>query len=111
MKLNEIENAELSELAVFDLDEIWLFISRDSAYYADKTIDDLIERISMLGLNPKAGTAKGELLLGLRLFPYNDYNIFYFPTDTGVEISRVLHSSRDSVQIFNKSIDAPDYNL
>ncbi len=105
MKLVEIENVELSELAFSDLDEIWLFISRDSAYYADKTIDEIISRISMLGLNPKTGSTRDDLLSGLRLFPYNDYNIFYFPTDNGIEIFRVLHSARDAIQIFDETID------
>ncbi len=105
MKLIDVENIDVSERAFSDLDEIWLFISRDSAFYADKTIDELVLRISMLGDNPKIGSAKDDFLMGVRLFPYNDYNIFYFPTASGVEIYRILHSSRDDIQIFDDSID------
>ncbi len=105
MELPEIENVEISELAFSDLDEIWTFISRDSAYYADNTIDELIARVAMLGDNPRAGSLNDDLMAGLRLFPYNDFNIFYFQAGNGVEIYRILHSSRDIVQMFDDSID------
>ena len=45
------------------------------------------------------GTSKPELGNGMRRFPVGNYNIFYFPTETGVENFRVLHSSRDNVLV------------
>ena len=37
--------------------------------------------------------------------PATGVNIYYFQTEFGIEIYRILHSSRDNVQIFDDSID------
>ncbi len=105
MKIPYLEKVQVSELASYDLGDIWEHISLDSIHYADKTIDEIVSRFAMIDNFPLAGSEKNDLIDGLRLFPYNDYNIFYFPTESGVEIFRVLHSARNNVQIFGDLLD------
>jgi toxin ParE1/3/4 len=97
--------ARLSPFAKSDLNEIWLYISDNSQEFADKTIDEILQRCRLLAKNPKLGRTRHDLIVDLRLFSYKRYNIFYFPTEEGVEIYRVLHSSRDIIQIFDDVID------
>ncbi len=56
-------------------------------------------------MNPKIGRQRNDLIVNLRQFPFKNYNIYYFQTKNGVEIYRVLHSSRDNVQVFDNVID------
>ena len=108
MQISEFDNTYITGRANDDLYEIWAFISSDSGYFADKTIDELVAKIAMLGRNPDVGTRRDDLMIGLRLFPYNSYNIYYVHLEHGVEIMRVLHAARDAFQIFNDAIDMPD---
>ena len=96
---------DLSPLAKTDLEDVWTHISENSGFYADKTIDELISKFKLLAENPKIGSFHHNLIIDLRLFPFKNYNIFYFPIENGVEIYRVLHSSRDTVQVFDDAID------
>jgi toxin ParE1/3/4 len=104
-KINKSPHAKLSPYAAADLKEIWLYISDHSREVADKTIDTILQKCEFIALNPKIGRARHDLIIDLRLFPYKNYNVFYFITETGVEIYRILHSSRDAIQIFDDVID------
>ncbi len=103
--LSNLPSAKLSPFAENDLRETWLYISENSLEFADKTIKELLQKFNFLAINPKIGTTKDKIILGLRLFPYKNHNIYYFITDFGVEIYRVLHSSRDNIQVFDTEID------
>ncbi len=54
----------------------------------------------MLEANPKLGREQDGLLVEMRLFPYKNYNIYYFPIEGGVEIYRVLHGRRNIEEVF-----------
>lgn len=104
-ELDKRLSARLSPYAAADLKEIWLYISDNSREIADKTIDVILQKCKFISSNPKIGRTRHDLIIDLRLFPYKNYNIFYFITDDGIEIYRVLHSSRDVIQIFDDVID------
>ena len=101
----------LSDEARFDIDEIWDYIAQDSPDAADRYIDELHHVFSLLAANPLMGREREELETRLRQLPYENYNLFYRPTDGGVEIYRVLHGARDTVQIFDKPIDMLDETI
>lgn len=103
--LSKMPFAQLSPFAQNDLKETWLYISDNSQEFADKTIDQILEKCQFLAKNPKIGKTKDEIIVGLRQFPFRNYNIFYFQTEFGIEIHRVLHSSRDVIQVFDDAID------
>jgi toxin ParE1/3/4 len=102
---NKIEKVRFSSQSFDDLDEIFDHIAEFEIDAGNKFIGELMIKFRLLGENPKIGVLKDVLIIGLRLFPYKNYNIFYFQTEFGVEIHRVLHSSRDNVQIFDTEID------
>jgi toxin ParE1/3/4 len=95
----------VSHFAETDLEEILLYLAENNKDAAIKFIREMMKKFDLIANNPKIGTTKGRIIVGLRLFPFNNYNIFYFQTEFGVEIYRVLHSSRDNVQVFDDTID------
>lgn len=96
---------EFSEFAKDDLDETWLYLSELASGAADRLIDELYQVCELIAANPYLGSARNEIIVDLRLLPHKNFNVYYFPTENGVEIFRVLHSSRDIIQIFDDSID------
>lgn len=82
-----------------DIDEIWFYIAQDDVEAADRLIDSFERIYDILAENPYIGRTHYELRHDLRYFPYGSYIIFYFPTNYGVEIYRVLHAARDVEQI------------
>jgi toxin ParE1/3/4 len=98
----------VSPLAEEDLEEIWSFVAERDVEAADRLIDEITSRFDHLLAYPEAGRARHELLVNLRSLPVKRYVIFYQPTDEGVEIFRVLHSSRDIQSEFDSLIDSAE---
>lgn len=90
----------LSAPARNDLKEIWKYLAERNPMVADKFMRDFAKKFQILADNPQIGRAHDEYLINLRSFPYKDYVIFYFPTENGVEIYRVLHGARDIGSLF-----------
>ncbi len=101
---NTKPRVEYSSHALIDLEEIWTYLSEASEYSADKILKNLLESCSKTIFHPKKGRQRNELTLGLRSFPVGKYMIFYQQTYFGIEIVRVLHSSRDIPQVFDEMI-------
>ena len=78
-----------------DLDEIWLYIAQDSAEAADRFIDHLTSRFSVLASFRRIGRKREEIMPGVRSLAIGKYVIFYRLIERGVEIIRVLHGARD----------------
>ena len=95
-----------SDLAIRDLEEIWLFIADDSDSAADKVIDDIMQAIQGLTLMPLSGRARPELASDLRSIPQGSYVIFYRAMNQDIGIARVLHGSRDLPQHDYPAADA-----
>ena len=80
-----------------DLDRIWQYIREKSgsAEIADRQIDAVIERFSLLAAHPRAGRARDDLGPGRRSFPADSYIIVYRIEGEDVLILRVAHSRQD----------------
>ena len=98
-------NLQFSEFAQGDIKETWQYLSEQGDEAAARPIREIIGKCKLLAYNPKIGRERNDLILNLRQFPLKNYNIFYFPIENGVEIYRVLHRSRDVIQIFDDAID------
>lgn len=98
-------NVQSSRFIQDDIDEIWEYIAERNQDAADRVVFEIAEKLKMIGRNPLVGTLRSDLIVDLRQFPYGNYNIFYFPIENGVEVYRILHSSRDIVQVFDDAID------
>ena len=103
--LSKAEKVRFSDFVATNLGEILDHIADFDVEAGNKFIREIIKKFRLLGENPLIGAVKHDLILNLRIFPFKNYNIFYFPTENGVEIYRVLHSLRDNVQIFDDTID------
>jgi len=78
-----------------DLLEIWLYIAQNNPLSADRLLETIAEKCHLIATFPEMGRERSELAVGLRSFPVENYIIFYRPIENGIEIIRVLHSSRD----------------
>ena len=80
-----------------DLMDIWQYIADDSPEDADRFLDTLEEKMSLLADNPEMGKRKEELAEGLRGFPVGNYMIFYRPhgEKEGIVVVRVLNATQD----------------
>jgi len=80
-----------------DLIEIWQYIADDSPENADRFLDTLEEKMSLLADNPEMGKRREELAEGLRSFPVDNYMIYYRPHDQkeGIVVVRVLNATQD----------------
>ena len=90
----------ISEQAVEDLADIWLYIARDNVRAADRYIALLHRRCRGLLAWPEAGRQRDELLPGLRSLPVTSHIVFYRIMSAAVEIVRVLSGYRDHDSLF-----------
>jgi toxin ParE1/3/4 len=87
----------LSAEAESDLDDIWVYIARQSGSLetADRLIDSITERIWLLSRYPHLGRRRDhDLRQDLRTFPVGDYVIVYRVEGDDVLVLRVLRGSR-----------------
>ncbi|HRH41850.1 MAG TPA: type II toxin-antitoxin system RelE/ParE family toxin [Pyrinomonadaceae bacterium] len=98
----QIYRTELSVFAKNDLDEIWSYINQDNSEYADNLIKEFLQKFKLLAENPNLGKSKDKILLNLRCFPFKSYLIFYVPIENGIEIFRVIHTSRNIEGLFEE---------
>ena len=97
---------KITAAAERDLLEILDYVSQFNAPAAEKLVKEIVSKFVVLRDNPRAGTEQSKLLVNLRSFVVRNYFIFYQPLEDGIEILRVLHSSRDIETIFKRFFDS-----
>lgn len=90
--------------AVQDLDDIWFHIAQDSVSAADRWIDVLLDKAQSLAEDPLIGRSRAEVLPDVRSLPVKAYMLYYRPIAGGIELVRVLHSSRDIDATLDKDL-------
>jgi toxin ParE1/3/4 len=86
-----------------DLDEIWLYLARESGreVLADAQIDAIADRFYVLAEYPHVGRARdADLGLGMHSFQVGDYVIVYEVNGMEILILRVVHGRRDLIALF-----------
>ena len=96
-----MKRVRVSRDAQRDLDEIWLYIARDSADAANRFVDELTARFVLIGGSPEMGRSRDELKLGVRSHPVGSYVIYYRVTRGHICILHVIHGARDPKRAFN----------
>ncbi len=86
--------------AAADILEIWDFIADDSFLEADRWVDRLDEKLSLWATQPLIGRPRDELASGLRSMPFGRYVVYFMPMHDGIDVVRVLHSTRDTENHF-----------
>ena len=93
----------LSHPARADLDAIWLHIAQNAGVdTADRFIDTLTNRFPMLAEMPEAGRSVDEIEPGVRVFPIENYLIYYRISPGWISIARVIHGRRDQETAWRK---------
>ena len=78
-----------------DLSQIYFYISNDSLYYANKTIDNILSRLEDLTLFHYMGRKVPEYNINnIRELIYKSYRIIYEIESNKILIRRIWHSSR-----------------
>ena len=91
----------LSQAATADLDNIWVYLAQEgSEGAANRLIDSIAKRFSILLQMPQSGRKRDEVRTGLRSHPVGSYVIYYREMRTGIEIVRVIHGARDVARAF-----------
>ena len=75
------------------LEDIWLFIAKDSVRYADKTIYEIENLVKRLTDNPYQGQEEGNLIrykLGHRYLIHTHYKIIYRVFEDKIFISAIF---------------------
>lgn len=95
-----MEKLRFSEEAQNDLLEIGNGIAEYDPKRALQVLNDLEEQCQALAALPLMGREREALAPRLRSLPLPPYVIFYYPFTNGVDVARILHSSRDIESVF-----------
>lgn len=93
----------LAPRAERDLDDIWLYVARESGSIeiADRLIDTIADRFFTLARFPYIGRSRAEDFgPGCRSFAVGEYVIVYCIENEDVLILRVVHGRRDLETLF-----------
>lgn len=91
---------EIAQQARNDIKDIWTYIAELNQAAAEKLTAEFLKKFQMPADNPSVGKRHDEIIVNLKSFPHKKYVIFYFETENGVEIYRVLHGARDVENLF-----------
>lgn len=84
----------LAPEAKTDLDEIWFYVASNSSIEtADRLVDSITARFSLLATHPRAGRRRDNLRPGTRSFGVREYLVLYRVEDDDVLIQRAASSS------------------
>ena len=94
----------LTKTAERELDQIFVYwAQRAGVEVADKLIDSIEERFSLLGDFPYIGLNSDHLATGVLRFPTGDYLIYYRRKRGIIQILHIFHGARDQAQAFRKN--------
>ena len=91
----------ISRSARADLNEIFVYIAKDSLESARRLHQGFQEKFKLLVRQPAIGRKREELRPGMRSLPLGNYVIFYQEMQGVLVILRVLHGARDVQQVFD----------
>ncbi len=94
----------VSPRAEVDLDEIWLYVARESGsiHVASRLIDSITHRFLLLTDFPHAGRVRDDDFgKGTRSYAVGEYIIVYCVVGSDVFILRVVHGRRDLEDLFD----------
>jgi toxin ParE1/3/4 len=87
-----------------ELDQIFVYWARRASVdVAERIIDSIEERFSLLGDYPFVGRKCDELAPGVYRFPVGDHLIYYRKKRGVIQILHVLHGARDQASAFKSN--------
>ena len=83
-----------------DLIDIWLYIAQDNPGAANRLLDEIEDKCSLLAANPQLGPARPDIAEDCRYFPVGRYLILYRIIPDGIQVVRVVRGSRRLEDLF-----------
>ncbi|MCZ8025054.1 MAG: type II toxin-antitoxin system RelE/ParE family toxin [Microcystis sp. M53603_WE2] len=90
-----------SPSARLDLKQVNSYLAGKNPQAARILKEKIQQACKKLAKFPNLGRRRDELIPSLRSFPVEDYLIFYFPLENGIEIARVVNGYRDLDAMFD----------
>ncbi len=94
-----------SEAAVKDLNQICEFIGRTNVKAASKLFDYIRQKCKLVASFPNMGKDYSQIRQNLRGFIVDDYIVFYYPREDGIDIVRVAYGRRNLKALFEEFRD------
>lgn len=91
----------LSDEAIRDLEELCDYLAQTEPKAASRIFDAIRQRCKLLAQFPNMGKSYSYLAPDLRGFVTEDYVIFYYPRQNGIDIARIVSGYRDVETLFN----------
>ncbi|MGL4879836.1 MAG: type II toxin-antitoxin system RelE/ParE family toxin [Waterburya sp.] len=89
-----------TDAAVKDLDDICEYIGQQNLKAASKLFDDIRKKCKLVANFPNMGKSYSKLSVNLRGFVVEDYVVFYYPREDGINIVRIVSGYRDLESLF-----------
>ena len=83
-----------------DVRDIQEFVSDYSVAAAGRLMERLERGLLNLADNPLMGRERPDLAENLRSFLVEEYIIYYYPMEDGIEVARIVHGARDASRLF-----------
>ncbi len=96
-----MSNYSFSDEAIQDLDEICEYIARGNSKAASKLFDDIRKKCKLVADFPNMGKSYGRLTPNLRGFIVDEYIVFYYPEEDGINVTRVVSGYQDLESFFS----------
>lgn len=77
------------------------YIARRNSKAASKLFDDIRKKCKLIADFPSMGKSYARLAPNLRGFIVDDYIVFYYPKEDGINVTRVLNGFRDLESFFS----------
>lgn len=89
-----------SDEAIKDIDYICEYVARQNSKAASQLFDAIRKKCKLVAGFPNMGKSYNRLVPNLRGFVVEDYIIFYYPREDGIDIARVVSGYRDLESLF-----------
>jgi plasmid stabilization system protein ParE len=93
----------LAPQARLDLDDIWLYIARNSGnpQIATRHIESIVRRFGLLAKFPLMGrNLEASKKPNVRTIVMLKYIVFYRPVEGEIRVLRIIHAARDAYSVF-----------
>jgi toxin ParE1/3/4 len=89
-----------SDEALEDINNICEYITRQNPKAASRLFDAIRAKCKAVANFPNMGKSYSKLSPGLRGFIVEDYIVFYYPREDGIDIVKVVSGYRDLESLF-----------
>ena len=88
-----------SKLSLRDFKKILDSIGRDRPIAAIELVERIQTTCEHLANSPTMGTARSDLVPGMRAFAVNPFVVYFQPSVRGIVVVRILHGARDPSRV------------